>query len=407
VAGDDVVRFGTIENLLHQGTLNPLKFSLAMPLVSAPFLLLGEVVRSPQWWAGRFNVIFLAAGVAAAFWMLRGRVDAVLLRRFALLLMFASFMTDRLRGYDAEVLTAELAALGIVALLTGRRFAGWTMLVIAAVNTPAATLPLALVAAAETARTKRLRNLLAIGAAIALIMVEDWVRRGGPLRTGYTNDHGVVTFLPYSGRPGFSYPFLLGVLSILFAFGRGIVFYMPGIVLWFGERTRRVARDYRYAVWLMLLFVVGLVLAYAKWWAWYGGTSWGPRFFLFAAIPSSFLIALRLRRAGESPLADTVTLFFLAFSGWVGVAGAIDNHGIFSFCFQNNYSLESACWYTPEFSTLWHPLVEFTPLTWKLSIVAAYCALVFAYLATPPAAALVRTARAARIPPAWREDWRL
>jgi hypothetical protein len=407
VVGDDVVRFGSIEALLHDGDLTSQKYSLVMPLFSAPFLLLGEIVRSPEWWAGRFNVIFVAAGALAAFGLLRGRVDAVLLRRFVLLLLFASFMTDRLREYDSEVLTATLTALGIVALLTGRRLAGWTALVVGAVNTPAATLALALVAGIETVRTRRLRNLVPIAAAVLLIMAEDWTRRGGPLRTGYTDDHGYATVLPYSGRPGFSYPFLLGVLSILFAFGRGLVFYTPGIALWLSGRTRRLAKEHGYAVWLMLLFVVGLVLAYAKWWAWYGGTSWGPRFFLFAAIPSSFLIALRLRRVGESAVADAVTLFFLVFSAWVGLAGAIDNHSLFSFCFANQYALESMCWYTPEFSSLWHPLVQFPPLTRSLAIVAGYCALVFAYLAAPAAAALGRAVRAARVPPAWREDWRL
>src|SRR5262249_62404931 len=132
-------------------------------------------------------------------------------------------------------------------------------------------------------------------------------RRGSPFTTGYEGDHGIPTLMPYSGRPGFSYPFVLGVLSILFAFGRGLLFFTPGILFWFDERTRQRVPA-RAAVVLQLLFVAGLVLVYAKWWAWYGGGPWGPRYFVVAAAPASLLRAVRLRsrahraRTAASPL---------------------------------------------------------------------------------------------------------
>jgi hypothetical protein len=37
--------------------------------------------------------------------------------------------------------------------------------------------------------------------------------------------------MPYTGRPGFSYPFLFGVLGILFSFGRGLAFFAPALWL--------------------------------------------------------------------------------------------------------------------------------------------------------------------------------
>ena len=43
--------------------------------------------------------------------------------------------------------------------------------------------------------------------------------------------HGIKTIMPYSGRPGFSYPFLFGLLSILFSFGNGLLFFTPGLLL--------------------------------------------------------------------------------------------------------------------------------------------------------------------------------
>ena len=120
LAGDDLTRFDDIERLLHDGDLSDSRFSLVMPLFSAPFLLLGEVVASPEWWAARFNVIVVAVGLLVGFRLVRTRIDERLWRQFALVLLFASLLTNRLRDYNAEVLTATLVVVGIV-LITGRR----------------------------------------------------------------------------------------------------------------------------------------------------------------------------------------------------------------------------------------------------------------------------------------------
>ena len=400
-------RFDDIEQLLNHGHLTSSHFSLVMPLASTPFLLLGKVIASPEWWAARFNVIVVALGTVVAFRLVRGRGQGELVRRTVLVLAFASFLTSGLRGYGAEVFSATLIALGIVALATGRRVGGWSAIVVAVANTPPALAGLVLVSLAELVRTRRVRTLLPVAAAALLIMAEDWARRGGPFDTGYAGDHGVVNLLPYSGRPGFSYPLVFGVVSILFSFGRGLIFFMPGLLLWFGARTRKLAADCRSTVVLLLLFVAGLVLVYAKWWAWYGGLVWGPRFFTFAAVPASLLIAVRLRHAGASLVADGVTLAVLAWSAWVAVSGAIaDLVSYANFCSQNGYSVEPYCWYSPEYSPLGHPLVAFPTLTTSTAIVVAYCVLVFFYLAARP---LLNVVRALGLPFrfAWAADWRL
>ena len=108
---------------------------------------------------------------------------------------------------------------------------------------------------------------------------------GAPLTTAYEGDHSFRTVLPYSGEPGFSYPLLLGLLSIVFSLCRGLVFFMPALLLWLSDRTPALLKEHAYAVGLMLLVVCGLVLVYARWWAWYGGISCGPRFFVFARFP--------------------------------------------------------------------------------------------------------------------------
>jgi hypothetical protein len=408
LVGDDFQRFSDIEDLLHHGRLSDSPFSLVMPLLSTPFLLLGEVLRSPEWWASRFNTIVAGIGALMAFWLLRGRVDASLLRRLVLVLLFASFLTNRLRDYNAELLTSTLVAVGLLLIVVRRReLLGWTAIVIGVVNTPAALVGAALLAVAESIRTRRLRYLAVLVTAAVLVMTEAWIRRGGPFVSGQASYIGVKTLLPYSGKNGFSYPFMLGVLSILVSFGRGLIFFMPGLLLGLSRRTRTWLKEYRRLAALMMLYVAGLVLVYAKWWSWYGGLSWGPRFFVFAAIPSSLFIVVRMQHAGESALADALTLLVFVFSAWVGVSGAIADLASLDVCVSNNSAHEAFCWYVPEFSSLWRPLVQFPELTMSKALVAAWCAVVFAYLAAPLVVALARAWRTAAPPRAWATGWRL
>lgn len=406
---DDNQRFSDIEQLLHQGRLSNSKYSLVGPLFSVPFLELGNVVQSPVWWAARFNVIVVAAGVAISYRLLRGRADPRLLRLIVLVLLFASFLTPRMRDYGAEVLTATFVTVGIICIATRRHaVAGWTAIAVGVANTPAAIVGLVLMAGWETLRNRRFRYLAAVVPAAALIMLEDRVRRGGPLITGYggPNEHGIATIMPYSGQPGFSYPFVLGVAAILFSFGRGLLFFMPGLALWLDGRTRRLVRPApgQPAVALMLLFTAGLVLVYARWWAWYGGIGWGPRFFVFAAIPASVLLAARIWRAGRSPAADAVTLGVLALSAWVSCAGAIADLTTLSFCSAGHYQHEELCWFTPDFSPLWQPIRQFPHLTASTTVVVLYCFGVFCYLAAPLVVGLVSSVR---LPASWAKGWRV
>jgi hypothetical protein len=406
LAGDDFTRYSDIQQLLQHGRLTDSKYSLVMPLFSAPFLLLGHVIRSPEWWAARFNVIVVGVAWIASGRVLKGRVDVRLLRTTGLVLLFASLLANRLRDFNAEVLTAACICVGLLCLATGRHVAlGWAAIIVGAVNTPAAVVALVPVAAYEALRTKRLRHFAPLAIAALLVLVEAWVRRGDPFDTGYRNDHGVATFLPYSGRPGFSYPFALGVLSILFSFGRGLLFFTPGFALWLDARTREAVGRHRRALVLMLLFVAGLVVVYAKWWAWYGGISWGPRFFVFAAVPASVLLAFRIRGAGRSPAADAVTLGVLALSAWVGVAGLTSDLSALGVCAHANYAVESFCWYVPEYSSLWQPFLHHPPRTSATFVVGGWCLLVFVYLALPLVRSVV-PASARRVGLGWARGWK-
>jgi hypothetical protein len=393
VIGDGIYRFRDIQNLLYHGHLTYSHFSLVMPLASVPFLLLGHVVESQEWWAARFNVIVVAAGALAAWRLLRGRVDPALLRRTLLMLLAASLLANQLRDYNAEVFSGTLVALGILCIVTDQHtLLGWTGIVIAVVNTPALIVGVAALVAAEVVRTRHFRSAGAIAAAVALVLLENRVRHGGPVTS--TGDHGYQTLLPYSGRPGFSYPLVLGLVSILFSFGRGLLFFTPGLFLWLDDATRRAAGACHRAIVLLVFVIAGLVAVYAKWWAWYGGLAWGPRYFTLAAIPAALIVVLRVRAAGQSAGRDALALVVLALSAWVGFAGLVSSLDPPAVCSANHYALESFCWYVPEYSSLWLPVLHPPPLTAATVTVAAWCIIVFAYFAAPLIVALARHAKA-------------
>ena len=71
---------------------------------------------------------------------------------------------------------------------------------------------------------------------------------------------------------------------------------------------------------------------------------------------------------------------------------------------------EQLCWFTPEYSLLWQPVLRFPTLGQPTAAMGIYCGIVFAYLAAP----LVRNLLLA--PRAWiapavaglrRGDWQL
>ena len=103
---------------------------------------------------------------------------------------------------------------------------------------------------------------------------------------------------------------------------------------------------------------------------------------------------------------NAVTLLVLTLSAWVGIAGTIADLSTLEFCIRDDAALEALCWYTPEFSPLWQPFVDFPSLSWRTATVAGYCLFVFVYLAVPPNAELVRSVRG--LPwAAWASGWRM
>jgi hypothetical protein len=271
----------------------------------------------------------------------------------------------------------------MAALAADRRRLGWALLVAGSVNTPASFVGLLFVSLWYAWTRKRLRHLLPVAATAALLMLESWVRRGGPLVSGYEGSAGNPTIMPFSGLPGFSYPLFFGVLSIVLSFGKGLLFFSPGLIVRIGDDdgvSNRLVECYR----MWMVFLAGLILVYAKWWAWYGGWTWGPRFFLFASLPASLAVAIKLRRAQRMGMAGVAGLAtVIALSAWVAIDGAVFEQSRMELCLQNKYALEFLCWYTPEFSALWRPFVAPSDISVGEACFGAYAAAACAWLLFP------------------------
>jgi len=391
---DGLYRFRALSELLQFGKISNTRYSLVGPLFSSPFWLLGKVYLTPAWWCERYNLFLFALSLLVMYWLLKDRIDRGLIRKFFLILLAASMFAAHLSFYFGEVFTSLCVAIGILAVVIGYTLPGWVAIVLGVVNTPASLIGLALVVAKRILDNKRWRCILALVAAGGLIMAESWIQRGGPFVTGYEGVAGYRTIMPYSGLPGFSYPFFFGLLSILFSFGKGLIFFTPGLLLPIRKTLLKIQPYIKvdlfsvYILWLC--FLIGLILVYSKWWAWYGGAFWGPRFFLFASIPASFALATRLQYRSNSLLINLFTLLILLLSFWVGINGAVFGQRTLGICSANQYALEVLCFYTPEFSVLWHPFVVTIPLNQNEILYIAYCAIVFIYLVLPLCNNIVR-----------------
>ena len=375
---DGDVRFNAMVSLIDQGTISKMSYSIVGPAFSLPLLLLGKVYNSTFWWSGKYNKLVFYTGLLFFYLLLKDRVDRGLVRKFLLLLIVASMFSNAIAYYGGEVFTAIGVGVGMLAVIVGPSLQGWIAVILGVVNTPASMIGLGLAALKRIVDTRRLQYILPFVLAVALIMAEAWWRRGSPFDNGYKNQ-------------AFSTPFLIGLLSILFSFGKGLIFFTPGLLLPIKKSLaaiqKRAAGDGQnlftvYSLWVC--FLVGLILVYSSWWAWDGGWFWGPRFFLFASIPASFALAVRLHHPGTTLRVNFLTLAVLCLSVWVGLDGALfDQNTLAGVCVANNYAHIYLCQYDPAFSVLWRPFLAHEPLSRTQLIYAIYSVGVALYLAAP------------------------
>src|SRR5215471_13502857 len=391
--GDGADRGNAIMELIDKGRLTPMRYySYVGPLFSIPFYVLDKWFHSNHRLFFRYNYFVFATGAVVACLTLRKRVDPQQLGRFFLLILTASMFPYHIRTFYGETFSAVFAAVGILLVTYRRPVWGWSLVVLAVLNTPALAVGMALVAVATALSEKKWQHLLPVLVVVAGILLESWVSRGHSLVTEYENvgagDRGIR---PYTGLGGFSYPLFFGALSVLFSFGRGILFYAPGLWLAFQRPKCEPTLNRTYLRWM--LFLLGEILVYSRWVSWEGATYWGPRFFLFASIPACYLLVIRLANREEGLVGNLLTLGLLVASAWVGLNGMIFHLKTLSeeFCGQFEQVL---CLYVPEFSPLWQPFLKAPSLTandWKVAI---YCAVVFTVLAAPLVARIARQAGA-------------
>ena len=315
--------------------------------------------------------------------MCKKNVDQKVLLYTLLVLLSLSLFIPYQKNYMGEIFTAVLCGFGIV-LLSQKKQMGWLPLIIGTVNTPATLIGVGLITFYLILREKCLRYAIYPLLTLILIGIESYIRRGSFFMTGYEGNHGFRTILPYSGQPGFSYPFVLGILSILFSFGKGIFFFVPGLWLLYDFKKLKENKPLFEIIVLLLLFLGGEILIYSKWWAWYGGFYWGPRFFLITSIPSSLLIANFIISAKfETFWKNALTFLVVLLSAWIVINGTVFDQRNLNICGSNNYQFEFLCWYVPEFSVLIRPFIVWSPLTFKNFVFASYIGIVSFCLVIP------------------------
>ena len=390
---DATVRLEDLERVIH-GQKTESKFSMVGPLFATPFYYLGQHLGDTKKWVWCFNRSLILIGCAVFWWLLRPALSAAERMRFIIALMLTSMVPHHLMHFGGEVFSSLVTAIGFAAVVVRRAWWGVPLAVLGAVNVPGSIGGLAVGSLVLIARTGRLRYLLAVPIAAGLVLLENYIRRGDPFSTGYDGEHGSPNALPFSGQKEFSYPFVFGVMSLLLSFGKGLIFFVPALFLPFPDdpiHSREAEADARWVYRIWIGVVLGLLLVYARWWAWYGGWFWGPRFFLFACFPAALVLARRTTSPERfTTAANLLTLIALALASWVGINGVIYQQLELHTYGESNFALEFVIWYVPECSALWWPYAR--PKHFKAEDWWYLCAglLGFVYLAAPVVVTLLR-----------------
>lgn len=358
IHGDGASRYEGMRHFLNTGEMKPVVYSFVGPLVSSPLILLGKFFKDDFWWVSRFNAFVFLLSV---WWFSRTLAKdwpAPNRRMLVLLLFTASMFPKHSTDYYSEVFSACTIAVAIL-LWSERRFVfGVIALCLSVWNTPGTLIGGALVILYFLIKEKKLRFVAAFPMLPAGIMLESYLKFGQLSPEAYVHHAGFKNLLPYSGQPGFSYPFFFGVLSVIFSFGKGLLFFVPGLVGLFHAGLWKLEGKERDFFVAGLLYLGGLIVVYARWWAWHGDWFWGPRFYLFASFLAPVMLALMARRLVLSTPWKTFWVAAVLLSIWVGVQGVLFGQDFLEDCYRDQVNIvDFLCHYIPEYSVLWRPFI--------------------------------------------------
>lgn len=303
--------------------------------------------------------------------------------------MFPKHVTD----YYTEVFCAVFALLAILLYQADRRTLAILAVCLSVWDGVATIAGGGLLLVYFAVRSRRWRYLAALPLLPLGFLVENWLKYGDFYPTAYmAMQVGPHSPLPYAMGPGFSYPLFFGLLNVIFSFGRGILWFAPGLVLLFHPSLWNGTDKARELVRASLLYLAGLTVVYAKFWAWHGGAFWGPRYFLFASILAAYLFAAVGRDRGVSPFWRTVWVVTALASCWVACQGVLFGTDFLEDCFRQGHELEYTCYYVPEYSVLWRFFIVAPPITGRRVAYLIYFLLVAGTLVWPPVRLLAEDA---------------
>ena len=125
----------------------------------------------------------------------------------------------------------------------------------------------------------------------------------------------------YSNQ-SFSNPMLRGLYGLTFSPGRGVFVYAPLLLVAIAIVPLQRGSARVLGLGAVAMLVLRLLL-YSRWWSWYGGDSWGPRFMVPVLPAFAPLVAdafTRWRKVALVHLATAATVVM----GLIGFAVAID-----------------------------------------------------------------------------------
>lgn len=123
-----------------------------------------------------------------------------------------------------------------------------------------------------------LKFLPALVISVLFILLYNYWRYNNIFNFGYTGNAGHPTII-YDGKPGFSGNVFVGLYGFLFSTGKSIFIFNPSLLLIvFSFRKFFIEKKKEFILYIAIFTF--FTILYSKWWAWYGGECWGPRFLL-------------------------------------------------------------------------------------------------------------------------------